>query len=162
SALDAAITLLALLTGLRACDIIGMRLVDIDWRAQVLQVVQQKTGNPVTLPLPALAVTKLAAYVLSERPEGADDRVFLRSLAPHTGLADHASIHRVISTTSRKAGVAHPNAGTRVLRHNAASKLLQAGVALPTIAAVLGHASDESTNVYLSTDQQQLLHCVLP
>ena len=162
SARDAAITLLALLTGLRACDIIGMRLVDIDWRAQVLQVVQQKTGNPVTLPLPALVVTKLAAYVLSERPEGADDRVFLRSLAPHTGLADHASIHGVISTTFRKAGVAHPNAGTRVLRHNAASKLLQAGVALPTIAAVLGHASDESTNVYLSTDQQGLLHCVLP
>lgn len=162
SARDAAITLLALLTGLRACDIIGMRLVDIDWRVQVLQVVQQKTGNPVTLPLTALVVTKLAAYVLSERPEGADDRVFLRNLAPHTGLADHASIHRVISTTFRKAGVAQPNAGTRVLRHNAASKLLQAGVALPTIAAVLGHASDESTNVYLSTDQQGLLHCVLP
>lgn len=162
SARDAAITLLALLTGLRACDIIGMRLVDINWRAQVLQVVQQKTGNPVTLPLPALVITKLAAYVLSERPEGADDRVFLRSLAPHTGLADHASIHRVISTTFRKAGVAQPNAGTRVLRHNAASKLLQAGVALPTIAAVLGHTSDESTNVYLSTDHQGLLHCVLP
>ena len=32
SARDAAITLLALTTGLRACDIIALRLADIDWR----------------------------------------------------------------------------------------------------------------------------------
>lgn len=88
-------------------------------------------ANPVTLPLRALVVTKLAVYVLSKWPEGADDRVFLRSLAPHTDFADHASIHRVTSTTFRKVGVAHLNAVTRVLRHNAASRLLQAGVALP-------------------------------
>ena len=41
-------------------------------------------------------------------------------------------------------------AGTRVLRHNAASRLLRAAVPLPTISAVLGHASPESTNLYLS------------
>ncbi len=34
SARDAAITLLALTTGLRACDIVGLRLADIDWRAR--------------------------------------------------------------------------------------------------------------------------------
>jgi integrase len=38
-------------------------------------------------------------------------------------------------------------AGTRLLRHNAASRLLAAAVPLPTIAAVLGHASEESTNL---------------
>ena len=32
SARDAAITLLALTTGLRACDIVDLRLADIDWR----------------------------------------------------------------------------------------------------------------------------------
>ena len=37
-------------------------------------------------------------------------------------------------------------AGTRFLRHNAASRLLRAAVPLPTISAVLGHASQESTN----------------
>src|SRR6266571_1513867 len=34
SARDAAITLLALSTGLRACDIIALRLADVDWRGQ--------------------------------------------------------------------------------------------------------------------------------
>lgn len=159
---DAAITLLALSTGLRACDLIGLRLADIDWRGQVLQVLQQKTGNPVTVPLPALLVTTLATYVLEERPTATDDHVFLRSVAPHTRLADHASIYTIIDKTFRKAGVTGVKVGTQLLRHNAASNMLQAAVALPTIAAVLGHASSESTNVYLSVDDSRLLHCVLP
>src|ERR1700747_273450 len=54
SARNAAITLLAVTTGLRACDIIGLRLADVDWRGATIAVVQQKTGNPLTLPLPPL------------------------------------------------------------------------------------------------------------
>jgi integrase len=162
SARDAAITLLALTTGLRACDIIALCVADVDWRGQTIGIVQQKTGNPLTLPLPALVMGKLAGYVLDERPSSADDHVFLRSVAPHVRLADHASVHRVIAETFRKAGVTDVKAGTRFLRHNAASRLLRAAVPLPTISAVLGHASQESTSVYLSADRERLLECVLP
>jgi hypothetical protein len=35
-------------------------------------------------------------------------------------------------------------------------------VPVPTISAVLGHASPESTNTYLSVDVGRLLECVLP
>jgi integrase len=162
SARDAAITLLALATGLRACDIVALRLADVDWRGQTIGIVQQKTGNPLTLPLPALVMGRLADYVLGERPGSADDHVFLRSVAPHVRLADHASVHRVITETFRKAGVTDVKAGTRFLRHNAASRLLRAAVPLPTISAVLGHASPDSTNLYMSADRQRLLECVLP
>ena len=162
SARDAAITLLALATGLRACDIIALRLADVDWRGQTISIVQQKTGNPLTLPLPALVAGELARYVLGERPGSADDHVFLRSVARHVRLADHASVHRVITETFRKAGVTDVKAGTRFLRHNAASRLLRAAVPLPTISAVLGHASQESASVYMSVDRERLLDCVLP
>jgi integrase len=162
NARDAAITLLALTTGLRACDIVGLRLAQIDWRAQTLGIIQQKTHNPLTLPLPALVMAKLADYVLHERPGSADDHVFLRSKAPHTRLAGHASIYRVIAEVFRRAGVSDVNAGTRLLRHSAASRLLRAAVPLPTISAVLGHADPESTNLYLSVDEARLLECVLP
>ena len=162
SARDAAITLLALTTGLRACDIVGMRTGDIDWRGRTIGIVQEKTGNPLTLPLPALVAAKLADYVLGERPCSGDDHLFLRSVAPHTRLTDHASVHRVTVTTFQKAGVAKAKAGTRRLRHNAASRLLAAAVPLPTISAVLGHASAESTNLYMSVDRERLLECVLP
>jgi integrase len=162
SARDAAITLLALTTGLRACDIVALRLADVDWRGQAIGIVQQKTGSPLTLPLPSLVLGKLAGYVLGGRPCSADDHVFLRSVAPHVRLAHHASVHRVIGETFRKAGVADVKAGTRFLRHNAASRLLRAAVPLATISAVLGHASQESTSVYLSLDRERLLECVLP
>ena len=158
---DAAITLLALTTGLRACDIVNLRLGDIDWRARTASIVQQKTNNPLTVPLTDLLVGRLADYVLVPRPDSDDDHVFLRSVAPHTRLADHASIYRVIADVFAKAGVTDVKAGTRLLRHNAASRLLRAAVPLPTISAVLGHASPESTNLYLSVDRDRLLACVL-
>ncbi|MGH3504788.1 MAG: site-specific integrase [Nocardioidaceae bacterium] len=161
SARDAAITLLALTTGLRACDIAGLRMTDIDWRGKTIGIVQQKTNNPLTVPLPPLVASRLADYVLDERPDRGDDHVFLRSVAPHTRLADHASIYRVTAETFRKAGVVDVKAGTRLLRHSAASRLLRAAVPLPTISAVLGHASPESTNTYMSVDEDRLLQCVL-
>lgn len=159
---DAAITLLALVTGLRACDIIALRLTDIDWRSSTLGIVQQKTGNPLTLPLPAVVLVKLAEYVLGDRPVSDIENVFLRSLAPHLALADHASIYAITRRTFRAAGVTDTKAGTRMLRHHAASKLLRAGTPLPTISAILGHSSPDSTNVYLSSDTEQMRACVLP
>ncbi|MGH3469101.1 MAG: tyrosine-type recombinase/integrase [Thermocrispum sp.] len=161
TARDAAITLLALTTGLRACDIIGLRLSNIDWRGQTLGIVQQKTNNPLRVPLTTLVVARLAEYVLGERPVSADDHVFLRSVAPHVLLADHASIYRVTAAVFDQAGISGVRAGTRLLRHNAASRMLRAAVALPTISAVLGHADPESTNQYMSVDHDRLLQCVL-
>jgi integrase len=158
---DAAIALLSLTTGLRACDIVSLRLSDIDWRARTACIVQQKTNNPLTVPLTDLLLGRLADYVLDHRPETTDDHVFLRSVAPHGRLGDHAAVHRVIATVFAKAGVGDVKAGTRRLRHNAATKMLRASVPLPTISAVLGHASPESTDVYLSVDQDRLLDCVL-
>jgi site-specific recombinase XerD len=76
-------------------------------------------------------------------------------------LADHASIYRVIADVFGKAGVTDVKAGTRFLRHNAASRLLRAAVPLPTISAVLGHASHESTILYMNADRGRLLECVL-
>jgi len=161
SARDAAITLLALTTGLRACDIIGLRLSDIDWRGQTLGIVQQKTNNPLRVPLTTLVAAKLADYLLDERPSSVDDHVFLRSVAPHVRLADHACIYWVTAKVFGMAGVTDVKAGTRFLRHNAASRMLRAAVSLPTISAVLGHADPDSTNQYLSVDDDRLRQCVL-
>ncbi len=158
---DASITLLALTTGLRACDIVELHLANIDWRARTADIVQQKTRNPLTVPLTNLLVARLADYVLDERPDSPDDHVFLRSVAPHMRLGDHASIYRVIAEVFSAAGVVNVKAGTRLLRHNAASRLLRAGIPLPTISAVLGHASPDSTDLYLSVDRERLLECVL-
>ncbi|MHB2027858.1 MAG: tyrosine-type recombinase/integrase [Acidimicrobiales bacterium] len=158
---DAAITLLALSTGLRACDIVNLRLSDVDWRGRTISLVQRKTGNPLSVPMIELLVLNLADYVLHDRPRVSDDHVFLRQVAPHVRLGNHATIHWVTTEVFRAAGVADAKVGTRVLRHNAASRMLRAATPLPTISAVLGHASEESTRQYLSIDESRLLECVL-
>jgi len=58
--------------------------------------------------------------------------------------------------------VADGKAGTRFLRHSAATRLLRAAVPLPTISAVLGHSAEDSTSVYMNADRDRLLQCVLP
>ena len=68
----------------------------------------------------------------------------------------------IVNKVFRASGVADVKVGTRSLRYNAASRLLQAGTALPTISAILGHAHVDSTNVYLSADTARLRSCVLP
>lgn len=159
---DAAITLLALSTGLRACDIVEMRLPNVDWRGRTISIVQCKTGNPLTVPLIDVLTSRLADYVLHDRPPTSDDHVFVRRVAPHVRLGDHAAMHRVTAAVFRAAGVTGVKGGTQLLRHNAASRMLRAGTSLPTISAVLGHASEESTRQYMSVDDERLLRCVLP
>ncbi|MGC9156173.1 MAG: tyrosine-type recombinase/integrase [Ferrimicrobium sp.] len=159
---NAAITLLALSTGLRASDIVDLRLSDVDWRGKTISIVQQKTHNPLTVPMTELLAVKLADYVLYDRPKVSDDHLFLRHAAPYVGLGDHAAIYKVTVGAFRTAGVADSKAGTRLLRHNAASQMLRAGTPLPTISAVLGHASEESTRQYMSVDENRLACCVLP
>jgi len=158
---DAAITLLALTVGVRACDIVNLRLGDIDWRARTVGIVQQKTCTPLTVPLSDLLARRLADYLLEDRPGTLDDHVFLRRVAPHVPLSGHSALYRLIAAVFRQAGVSDVRAGTRFLRHNAASRLLRAAVPLPTITAVLGHSSPRSTDVYLSVDEDRLAQCVL-
>ncbi|WP_286166954.1 tyrosine-type recombinase/integrase [Arthrobacter sp. AQ5-05] len=159
---DAAIMLLLLVTGLRACDLIALRLGDVNWRESTLRIVQQKTGNPLTLPLLPVVAEKLAAYVLSQRPHSGNEHVFLRSLGARVEFSDHASVYAVTRRAFIAAGLDRSSAGTRLLRHNAATRLLRAGTPLPTISAVLGHSSPNSTDVYLTADTEHLRACVLP
>lgn len=158
---DAAITLLALTVGVRACDIVNLRLGDIDWRARAVGIVQQKTRTPLTVPLSDLLARRLADYLLEDRPSTLDDHVFLRRVAPHTPLSGHSAVYRLIAAVFREAGVSDVRGGTRFLRHNVASRLLRAAVPLPTITAVLGHSNPRSTDVYLSVDEDRLAQCVL-
>lgn len=160
SARDAAITLLALTTGLRAGDIADIRVGDVCWRSMTVSIIQHKTSNPVKLPLRPAVADAIAEYVLEERPDTGDDHLFLRTRAPYAPLTCSASIYGATKNAMAAAGV--EGAGTRLLRRNAATKMLRAGTASPVISAVLGHADPKSTDVYMERDGAPMRACVLP
>lgn len=159
----AAVTLLALTTGLRGCDIAGLELSCIDWRRMSITTVQRKTGNPVTVPLLPAVADATARYILDERPDTGDPHVFLGSRPPHGPFRSGASIRDLIEVAFAAAGIEGAPVGTRVLRHSAATGMLRSGeVPLATISAVLGHASPLTTEAYLEADSGRMLECVLP
>jgi site-specific recombinase XerD len=54
------------------------------------------------------------------------------------------------------AGVATPTRGAHLLRHSAATTMLQRGMSLPAIGTVLRHQSIETTVLYARVDVRML------
>jgi site-specific recombinase XerD len=73
---DAAMMLLAARTGLRAIDIINLKLSNIDWRANEITIVQHKTGKALSLPLFADVGNAISSYILHGRPNSDSEYVF--------------------------------------------------------------------------------------
>lgn len=161
---DAAIVIVGLSCGIRACDLIKLRLSDIDWDNETITFKQSKTGNQVCLPLTVTVGNAIADYIINERPQVDEEILFLRSLAPFVPLTDHAACHSVVSRVFKQAGIEKSGRilGMHMLRHNAASTMVKNEVPIETIAAILGHSSPDTTDIYITTDVIRLKECVLP
>ena len=161
---DAAIFLLGLTTGMRAVDVINLRLSDIDWKNETIFFQQSKTGNAVCLPLTIDIGNSIYRYILEERPKVNDDHVFLRSQAPFMPLSGHSACYCIVSNILQRAGIQKDDRiwGMCMLRHNAASAMVQNSIPLATIAAILGHAGTRTTDIYITADINNLKECVLP
>lgn len=158
---DAAIGRLSFETGLRSVDICNLRLRDVDWKHNVIHIVQSKTRKPLNLPLRSSYGNAMADYLLEERPACDKDYFFLSIKAPHDKLK---TTWHIVKAVVSAAGVETDGrlTGTRMFRHNAASSMLGKGVPLPAIAEALGHHSQDSTMAYLSTDRETMSSLTLP
>lgn len=160
---DKAIMLLLLLTGLRAVDIVKLRLSEIDWKCDAISISQKKTSEPLVLPLLPAIGNAMARYIINDRPESDLPYVFLSYNAPHGPLKDHSGCYAVVRNIFIRAGIRLGNElkGTRLLRHHVASKMLKKGVAVQTISLTLGHINPNSADIYLTTDDKKLRECAL-
>jgi integrase len=138
-------------------------LADIDWNNDVIYVVQNKTGEPLSIPLRSSYGNAIADYILHERPDSDSGHLFLRSFAPYEKLNTSGTIYEILEKMEEKAGVQKKEriTGSRMTRHNAASAMLRSGVPMPDISAALGHKDPNTVLVYLSTDEKALAQCAL-
>jgi len=106
----------------------------------------------------------IARYISEERPKADNDFLFVRQLAPFDPLSDHASCYSVVSRVFKQANISKDKRifGMHMLRHNAASTMVKNEVPIATIAAILGHANTDTTDIYITTDESRLKECVLP
>ncbi len=150
---DFAIVLLAASLGVRASEIAGLRLEDLDWKRGVARFIQPKNRHVLHLPLSWSLVKALADYLKNERPRPSPYRqVFLGQTAPRRPLRPR-TVSILIARRMRQASI--PASGHQ-LRHAFASELLRLGTPFSTLQELLGHTHISSTQVYTKIDLRQL------
>jgi len=153
---DYAILLMLATYGLRAGEVVGLHLKDIDWRGERLHVCRSKTRTESTLPLVAPVGQALLKY-LKRRPKTEFRQVFLRSRAPIKPLSNVSSLNAIIGTRMKEAGVeVRGRHGSHAFRFARALSLLRASVSLKAIGDLLGHRRAASTEVYLRLQTEDL------
>jgi len=160
---DYAMTLCLLDLGLRAGEVIGLRVQDIDWQARQLQVRLTKTGQRRQLPLPAHVWRALRDYHATARPQNAaSDHLFLRHPQRQGYPLSRDALKAMVRRAYRRCGFPSTWSGTHRLRHTFASRLHQRGVDLKSIADLLGHRRLDSTNLYTQVAVEALRALALP
>jgi site-specific recombinase XerD len=149
---DFAILVLMSRLGLRAIEVAGMQLDDIDWRAGELDV-RGKGGRRDRLPLPTDVGEALVEYLGFGRRPSQSRAVFLQATGPAVGMSRNAVVF-VSRNASRRAGL--PVVGGRRLRHTAATELLRHGASLREVGQILRHDDDTTTAIYAKIDRASL------
>lgn len=161
---DYAIILLACRLGLRSGDIRTLRFCDICWERNTIEIVTQKTGKPLTLPLLDDVGQAVIDYVKYARPVTDSPIIFQTCNAP-IGPLSAPAVSGIVKRYAGKAAIdtapgRHP--GPHLLRNTLASALLRENVPLPEISGILVHSDTRTTQeYYLRIDINQLKRCAL-
>jgi integrase/recombinase XerD len=154
---DYALLMLLATYGLRAAEIVTLRMEDIDWKMEVLRVRHSKTGTHSELPLLREPGEAVLRYLKKARPKSIHREVFLRIHAPHRPFKNGSILNCVTGARLKAAGIIPlGRKGPHAFRHARAVSLLRATVPLKIIGDVLGHTSARSTGVYLKLATQDL------
>lgn len=146
--------------GLRGSDITAMRFENIDWRKDIITLIQSKTDYPLTLPLNAVTGNSLFDYITTERAESDINTIFIPSKNPHTPYKKIANIVMKIFKCAHirdKGGCK----GVRLFRHHFVTYLLSCGIECSVVSSLTGHVSPESLKFYADADHEHLKECAL-
>ena len=155
---DWALILLAYRHGLRASEVCGLKLADVDLKAGFIAVRRLKGSLHTTQPLyqhrgqPLLnEVNALRAWLRSRSADGSD---FLFT-SQKGGRLGREQFFRVFQKVAELAGLPKNKRHPHVLKHSLASHLVAGNVNLALVRQALGHRSINSTMQYVGTTDGQ-------
>ena len=146
---DRAMVEAMVLGGLRRCEVLGLRLGDINAGERRLFIAEGKGGRQRIVPVSPRFFATVGRYLDQERPRtSVTDRVFVVLKGPRRGRGlSAAGVDEVMAGARGRAGLGQ--ATCHQLRHTCFTRLREAGMALEAIQAQAGHTSIESTRIYL-------------
>jgi len=129
---DYALLLLLVTYGLRAREVTGLQLEDIDWRQAQLRVSARKGGHSTIYPLSATVGEAIIDYLRFGRPQVTDRHVFLIIKSPFAPL-NHYVVSDRAAVYLRAAAIQVPRAGSHTFRHACVQHLVEADVPFKVI-----------------------------
>ncbi len=138
-----------LLGGLRRCEVLGLRLEDVQVGEGRVFIADGKGGRQRLIPMSGRFFTTLARYLDNERPaDTSTDSVFVVLKGQRRGSPlSAAGLDEIMRGARGRAGLEH--ASCHELRHTCLTRLREAGMSIEALQAQAGHASIETTRVYL-------------
>jgi len=142
--------------GLRAEEVLRIRLKDIDWR-QGLLTVRGKGGYEDDMPIPHDVRDAIIEYIKDDR-KGNSKSLFVSSRPPYYELKNTEVVNTYLKEACKETKIALPQThiGSHIFRHSAATDLLRKGAPIEEIANFLRHRSRASTQIYASNDVETL------
>lgn len=157
-----AIILIAVTTGLRACDIAVLKRHDINWKDSTITIWQKKTGRRVDLPLLPEVSNAVAKYILCFRgaTDVERDEIFVQHTRKGVPILEGA-ISSQFRRLCNNAGIEQkPGRGFHGLRRSTATWLSETDMDPHGISLFLGHCSFSSINKYIATNPE-MARCTL-
>lgn len=159
---DYAMVALCSRLGLRVSDVANLSFKDINWENNSINIIQYKTGNPLTLPLLPIVGNAIIDYLKNARPKSTSSKIFL-SCRPPYGEMNPGSVHSAIAVAFRESGVdsGDRHHGGHALRFSLAQRMLDKSTPIPVISETLGHTEVDTTMTYIRIDLTHMMGCVL-
>jgi integrase/recombinase XerD len=136
--------------GLRINELLHLRINDIDSARMVVIIRQGKGGKDRLVPLSSRLLDELRAYWRQYRP-----RTWLFPGARPQHPMNASNVQRMCQRLVARAGLTK-RATPHTLRHSFATHMLEAGVDLLTLQAILGHGNLDTTAHYLHIGTRRL------
>ena len=154
---DSAILEFMYASGARVSEVVGLDLYDLELEDRTAMVMG-KGSRQRLVPIGRHAVEAITRYLpdrraaLGGRPD--PGAVFLNARG---GRLSRQGIWGIVRKAAQRAGIAPESVSPHVLRHSAATHMVEGGADLRTVQEMLGHASISTTQVYTRVSPQHLI-----
>jgi site-specific recombinase XerD len=162
---NVAMVMLGLRMGVRASDIVNLKIGNFNWNKWTVSFVQQKTGKAITLPVPIEVGNSVYKYIVNGRPKSGVNGmgyVFVRHTAPFGKVTRQicgCALRKILSAYGLELP---PGQGFHITRKTFATRLLTSKSSLDDISNALGHVLQTTAEIYLARDEDGMQLCPLP
>ena len=144
-------------TGCRVTEAVALQLIDLDLD-EATALVTGKGSKQRLVPVGRHAIAAMQAYLpvrmslKGDRPD--PGAVFVNARG---GALSRQGVWQIVRKQAERAGIDVARVSPHVLRHSAATHMVEGGGDLRTIQEILGHASISTTQIYTRVSPRHLL-----